>query len=255
MKKFFKRPFYRLFRKISRKFGYDLVNLRNLKTGLDPYLDMKKFIGCKNPLIFDVGANYGQTIDNFEFVFNNYKINSFEPSPYVFKGLKNKVASKKDVQAWNYGLGSRTGFLTLNENSHRSMTSFLSIGKDGWGTIESQVQVPVITIDDFCKENNINHIDILKIDTQGFELEILKGAKSMLEENNIGLLYFEVTFIDMYEELPSLGELYDFVKNMNFELISIYPIKYKNHKAGWTDVLFMHKAYKPLNDNLHSQEI
>ena len=88
-------------------------------------------------------------------------------------------------------------------------------------------------------------IDVLKIDTQDFELEVLKGAEISMRENRIGLLYFEVTFIKMYEDLPSFGELYNLAINNEFELVTIYPIKYKDKMAGWTDLLFKHKNYNP----------
>ena len=126
------------------------------------------------------------------------------------------------------------------------MSSFLEIGKDGWGSIEHKTTVPVITIDEFCEKQKITKIDVLKIDTQGFELEVLKGAQKSMKENKIGLLYFEVTFIDMYKDLPLFGELYNFAVNNGFELVAIYPIIYKKNLAGWTDVLFKHKNYQSL---------
>jgi len=243
LRKYTKRPGYKIIRKLSRKLGYDFISLSTEKVGRDPYLDMKNFVINDNPVFFDVGANYGQTIDEITIVFNNYKIHSFEPSPEVYEYLRNKTSHRRNINIWNYGIGSTKKHLLLNENTNRNMSSFLEIGKEGWGSIEHKTSVPVTTIDDFCEEQEIAKIDVLKIDTQGFELEVFKGAKKSMQENKIGLLYFEVTFIDMYQNLPSFGELYDFAINNGFELITIYPIIYKNNRAGWTDVLFKHKSY------------
>ncbi|PKD21141.1 hypothetical protein APR41_12050 [Salegentibacter salinarum] len=243
IKKYTDRPGYKIVRKLSRRLGYDLIPLTIDKIGRDPYLDMKKFIINDHPVFFDVGANYGQTIDEITDVFKNHEIHSFEPGPDVFEYLKNKKSHKKNINIWNYGIGSAKSHLLLNQNTNRNMSSFLEIGNDGWGAIEGQTSVPVTTIDDFCKEQEIERIDVLKIDTQGFELEVFKGSKQSMQENRIGLLYFEVTFIDMYQNLPSFGELFDFAVENGFELITIYPIKYKNNRAGWTDVLFRHKNY------------
>lgn len=242
-RKFTKRPFYKIIRKLSRNIGYDIIPLSTDDVGRDPYLDMRKFISTEKPVLFDLGANYGQTIDEFNGVFNDCEIYSFEPSPAVFEVLKKKTSHMGNISVWNIGVGSSTTKLLLNENTNQNMSSFLEVGEDGWGSVEHKTSVSVTTIDKFCEEQNIKKIDVLKIDTQGFELEVFKGAKISMLENRIGLLYFEITFIDMYKDLPSFGELFDFAINNGFELITIYPIKYKNNMAGWTDVLFKNKYY------------
>ena len=250
IRKYTKKPIYKIIRKLSRSWGYDIITLPKEKLGIDPYLDMSELVFSENPILFDVGANYGQTIDEFTEVFQNNTIHSFEPSPAVFEFLKKKTSTAKNIHIWNYGIGSSPKYLTLNENTNQNMSSFLKMGSDGWGLIERKTSVPVITIDQFCEENKIEKIDVLKIDTQGFELEVFKGAKRCMNENRIGLLYFEVTFIDMYKGLPTFGELYDFAINNGFELVTIYPIKYKNKMAGWTDVLLKNKKYNHIKNQV-----
>jgi FkbM family methyltransferase len=234
----------RIIQKLVRKLGLDIIRYRPESMGLNPYFDMSKFIKSKQPMILDVGANKGQTINTLNDEFKSCFIHSFEPSPSTFKILKDNTTKMKNVSVWNCGMGSETNNLFLNENTYSDMSSFLELDAQGWGEINSKTSVKVTTIDDFCREQNIEKIDILKLDTQGFELEILKGAKSTFLKNKIGLLYFEVTFIDMYKGLPSFYTLYEFCINHGFELVSIYPIHYNNQNmAGWTDVLFKHKSY------------
>jgi len=242
-KKYSRKTGYKVLRKIARKFGYDIILREPSKTGIDPYIDMARIVKTEQPMLFDIGANYGQTIDDFREVFKNPMIHSFEPSPEVFGPLKNKVSRINNVSVWNYGVGASQGSLLLNENNQQNMSSFLEIGNDGWGEIDHKTKVPIITVDEFCEDHNIERIDVLKIDTQGFELEVLKGALNSLKAGNIGLLYFEVTFIDMYRGLPGLDELYKFAKDNGFELVAIYPIKYRNNMAGWTDMLFKNRNY------------
>lgn len=239
--KYFRKTGYKISRKIARMLGYDLILFEPGKMGVYPYHDMAKFVNKAQPVLFDVGANYGQTIDEFREVFQDAVIYSFEPSPGVFGFLKNKVSNMDKVSVWNYGVGSSSGSFEFNENKHQNMSSFLDLGPAGWGTINQRTTVPVTTIDEFCKKQGIESIDVLKIDTQGYELEVLKGAVNSMRENKIGLLYFEVTFIDMYRGLPNLAELYEFAFKNGFELVAIYPIKYKNNMAGWTDILFKNR--------------
>lgn len=234
----------RKIREFVRNFGIDITKYTAATRGIDSYHDISQIINCEKPMIFDVGANTGQSINNFREIFKNCNINSFEPSPSTFEILKKNSSKIENVFIWNLGIGSSKSTLFLNENTGSDMSSFLELGHAGWGEIRNKTEVAVTTIDQFCQEHNIKLIDVLKIDTQGYELEVFKGAINSMLENRIGLLYFEVTFIDMYKGLPSFSTLYDFALNHGFELVAIYPIKYKNNKAGWTDVLFKNKNYK-----------
>lgn len=234
----------RKIREFVRNFGIDVTKYTANTRGIDSYHDIFHIVNREKPMIFDIGANTGQTINNFREIFKNCTINSFEPSPSTFEILKKNSSTMKNVEIWNLGIGSSISTLLLNENTGSDMSSFLELGQAGWGEIKNKTEVSVTTIDQFCQEQNIEIIDVLKIDTQGYEHEVFKGAVNSMLENRIGLLYFEVTFIDMYKGLPSFSTLYDFAINHGFELIAIYPIKYKNKKAGWTDVLFKHKNYK-----------
>lgn len=234
----------RKIREFLRKLGIDVTSYNSNTRGIDSYHDIFQLTNSKNPLILDIGANTGQTITNFKKIFKNCRIHSFEPSPSIFEILKNYSLTLKDVQVWNSGVGSSTNSLFLNENGGSDMSSFLELGQAGWGKVVKKTEVAVTTIDQFCQDHNIEFIDILKIDTQGYEFEVFKGAANTMLTNKIGLLYFEVTFIEMYKGLPSFSILYDFAINHGFELVAIYPIKYKNKKAGWTDVLFKHKSYE-----------
>lgn len=109
------------------------------------------------------------------------------------------------------------------ENSISGLSSFLKKGELVKGT-EKESTVEVTTIDQFCAEQKINFIDILKIDTQGYELEVLKGAENLISNNGIGLVYLEVLFSKLYEDSPSMGDLYNFLTENGYNLFSIYQI-------------------------------
>jgi hypothetical protein len=102
--------------------------------------------------------------------------------------------------------------------------------------------VPVCTMDVFCDENEIEHIDLLKSDTQGFDLEVLRGGERMFAEKRVKLVYLEVTFAPLYEHLPRFDQLYGFLADRGFDLIGLYDFHYRNDKLGWADALFARKA-------------
>lgn len=132
------------------------------------------------------------------------------------------------------------------------MSSFLEPGKDGWGDIKQRVPVTVTTIDDYCSERGISNIDILKSDTQGFDLEVLRGAQHMLEERRIQLVYLEITFSNVYQHLPGLDTIFSFLSNYGFCLVSFYRFHYQHDRAGWTDALFINPEYKPITTEKRS---
>jgi len=68
------------------------------------------------------------------------------------------------------------------------MSSFLALGQDGWGDIVSQRQIELSTVDKYCLQHEIPSIDLLKSDTQGFDLEVIKGAQRLLDAKKIRLL-------------------------------------------------------------------
>ena len=97
----------------------------------------------------------------------------------------------------------------------------------------------VTTIDDYCTTRGIDRIDILKSDTQGFDLDVIKGARRMIERRAIGLIFMEITFSDMYKGSPRFDEIYAYLADRRFALVSFYDFYYQHGRAGWTDALFI----------------
>ena len=179
---------------------------------------MAEFIPTDGPMIFDVGANIGQTITDFRSFFPRSVIHSFEPSPTTFQALTRHAGGRKDVHLWNFAFGSTPGRMTLRENSFPVM-SFLQLGDHGWGQVVRETPVEIKTVDQFCREQSIEKVDILKSDTQGFDLEVLLGAEQMIRDGRIGLVYLEVIFAALYENQPSISRIYDFMLDRDFYLV------------------------------------
>jgi len=83
----------------------------------------------------------------------------------------------------------------------------------------------------------------VKSDTQGYDLEVLKGAEGMFRENAIKLVYSEIIFSNLYKDMPSFGQMYDFLITRGFRLVSFYEVTYEDGLASWTDGLFAHQRY------------
>lgn len=234
--------------RIFKKFGYTIYHVdkyRHYKNHV--FLDdLKKLLKEKDhPLVFDIGANKGQTIDKFRTAFPNCVIHSFEPSPETFTTLKNKYNGAKNLHLQNIGIGSTTGKLKFFENSSNDMSSFLE--KDtAHGNIIHETMADVITIDDYCRQNNIDNIDVLKSDSQGYEYEIFRGASGMMK--NINAIFFEFILANQYKGLPSLGKLFTLLEENNFRLVNFYSVYYENNMLAFGDLMFVNLKFKVYNN-------
>ncbi len=212
--------------------------------GADPFLDMQRFLKNQNaPVIFDVGANVGQSVDRFLRLFPESAIHSFEPSPTTYEKLQSHCSPFPNVKAWNYGVGREEAVLPFQENDNSDMSSFLSPSEFSWGKIIKTTDVPVITLDSFSKKQGIDFIHILKSDAQGYDFEVFKGAEGLMKENRIGLIYFEFIFSDMYKNLPRFHDVFRYLTENNFDLVAFYDSHFQNELVSWTDALFINKEY------------
>ena len=236
-------PIRALAKAAIRQLGIEVS--RASKIGMDAFLDMSRFVPDARRL-FDVGANIGQTAKRFRETFPQAEIHCFEPSPSTFERLKESLRSDSQTHVWNCGLGSALATQRLYENTENpDLNSFLPAGPDLWETVAPGPQVPIESIDDFCERLGIETIDVLKTDTQGYDLEVLRGACGMLGGGRVKLLYLEINFARLYEGQASFGEEYDFITNCGFRLLSLYSMhRLSNGLLGWTDALFVHETSK-----------
>ena len=98
------------------------------------------------------------------------------------------------------------------------MSSFLAPSEFAWGNVEKTTEVEVVTLDSFSVENNINFIHILKSDTQGYDLEVFKGAEGLMRQNQIGLIYCELIFSNMYKNMSL-----HFMRSFASSRIAVFP--------------------------------
>jgi FkbM family methyltransferase len=228
-----------LIRSAAAQLGYEIR-----RQPVDAFADMRRFVPPGSaPVIFDIGANVGQSVKMLKAAFPNSVIHSFEPGRETFARLRKDTAQEKNVFAWNCAVGSTMGEQLFQENSESDMSSFLELSKAGWGEVKHRQKVAVATVDRFLADHAIGRIDILKSDTQGYELEVFRGAEQAMCEHRIGLIYFEFIFAEIYKNLPPFDEVYRYLIDRDFLLVAIYNFHRQNDVASWADVLFVNRDY------------
>lgn len=229
------------------RLGFE-IRRRSGSVGSDPMRDMLELTRLSSrtarPVVFDVGANIGTFTRRFQDTLGRPFIHAFEPGPNCFRQLQRNCSDIPDITLNNFGLGAQTGELVFEENEQSVMSSFLEPGPDHWGSVLRKVKVPVCTIDDYCKNKSIERIDILKSDTQGYDLQVFRGAERIIAERRIDLIFTEIIFTGIYSGQAELDEIYRYLRDRNFQLVSFYGLEYQEDRLGWMDALFIRKELR-----------
>lgn len=239
-----------IFHSLLKGLGYKLINLKYNKARVqtDAFDDMKLSMTTLQPCIFDIGANTGQTTTEALSKFPSATVYAFEPGEKTYLELSSKFPGNDKVFLKNAAVGSSISKMKFFENEFSDMSSFLEIDRAGWGAIKNEIVVDVVTVDHYCSQHKINYIDILKSDTQGFELEVFKGAVNMMQKNRIQFVYFEFTFSDMYKGLPPFDVVFQLLVENNFRLVNLYNLNMQDGMLGWADLLFVSTKFSREND-------
>src|ERR1700693_617976 len=160
-----------LIKRICLSMGYEIARISD-DFGQNAYRDMRKLAKASARfVVIDAGANVGQSIVEFRSHFDQPVIHAFEPG-FAFSELRRRSSGIPDLYLNNLALGSKTGEMDFIANEFSPMSSLLAPSFDCWGSIKETHKVTVKTLDDYCTEQGITNIDILKSDTQGFDLEV-----------------------------------------------------------------------------------
>lgn len=179
--------------------GYDVIRhiwYGHGGYGHDAFLDIERLSQAWQysiDVFFDVGANDGGTIRRARHSFGNCRIIAFEPHPMTFQKLAENMRNAQNTELVNLALGSEVADKTMFEYDFSQINSLLPNAQPAvrFAKEARQIQVRCTTLDRFCSERRVEQIDVLKIDTEGFEFEVLKGASSMLARQAIKFIYFE----------------------------------------------------------------
>lgn len=199
----------------------------------------------KNAIYLDIGANIGMTA----YYFNKWAkmIYLIEPSKECFKSLQNNTKDMKNVKIFNYAIADINGFRPLYGIDPDSSPQNLKITKGN--LITSVENAPCITIDKFFEDNKIDHIDVMKIDVEGYEYQILASPGFAKVVDKIDFIIGEGHITEeggMPEFIPEILKDYGFTTK--FTDSKSYT---RNLKISFGDIL---KEYSILINNIFYAE-
>jgi FkbM family methyltransferase len=196
-----------------------------------------------NPVILDVGANIGQSAIWFTLNFPKGVVYALEPFPNIFAQLLRNTRKFKTIRPVQIALGKETRTLNTElPDDPECQTAQVKV----FSTSDRQktCTVHMLRLDDFCKNENIERIHILKTDTEGFDLDVIAGGLSLLETGRIDNILSEVCIDNKDSNHTNLFALKDMLQPYGFEMFSIYDL---SHSPRDGRLNFCNALFKPTN--------
>lgn len=214
-------------RKLIWKIGYDLVPFSPITS---PVARGRKIFEAFNiDVVLDVGANTGQFAEQIRNDFNfNGRIISFEPISNVCNELYKKAKSDKKWEIMPFALGDQNAKSKINISSNLQSSSLLKIlPRHVKSASESKYigseTIEVKTLDSIFNKlcTNVNNT-YLKIDTQGYESNVIIGSENSLKY--IDTVQVEMSLVPLYKDALLFNKMYDLLINKGYTLVSIEPV-------------------------------
>jgi FkbM family methyltransferase len=209
---------------------------------------ISSFFKNKNlKIIFDIGSYKGEFIDVFENDHNTAIFFLFEPMKENFSFLKKKFNSRDNIHLINKGISDKNLPMVLNVNVTSNASTFSDINESVFFyklrqfllgekklTIKKEM-CEVTTLDQFVEKSNLDYIDLLKLDVEGFELKALKGGANILKKTKY--VCVEITFSNIFKNYEN-KEVDIFLQRAGFKREKSYLFPVMN---------FEDRIYKNLN--------
>lgn len=211
-----------------------------------PFEIKRKIFNEDEIVIFDIGAYDGRSAIEYLKEFPKSKIYSFEPTKKSFEKLNKNFGIHSNITIFNTAFSNFKGETDFHINSSGLTNSLLKlsntrINNEVYNLKEETIEkVAVTTLDSFTAEMNIDNINILKIDVQGAELSVLKGAENLLKNKKIDALFVEVEFLKLYADQPLFHDISSFLYQYDYHLYSLYNLtSSKQGQMVYGDALFL----------------
>ncbi len=218
----------------------------------NPYIKI-----AEDSTIFDVGANVGIMALQFAKVAPRGRVYAFEPTNYAFGKLNRNLELNPQI---NNVIPIQT-FVSKESTQRHQLKAYSSWKVDGkkadnkhpvhGGTAMPATDIPAISLDDFCINEKISRVDFIKIDTDGYEIDVLSGAYECIKKY-MPQIIFEVGLYVMEERDIGFRDYWDFFNSLNYNLFNSAnkkPVDLSNYGTvipakGTIDILALPKSRK-----------
>lgn len=223
------------------KIGLRIWRSKFLPFGTEPVFDLTRLMDVDvEAVIFDVGANVGFLANEFYESFPKARIYCFEPFAKTYEELLKNTDKKARIYRNQKACGSVAGKIKVPVRPENFSGLNSLVEKNHRLFVTDQMQdIEIVTIDNFCRQNAIERIDVLKTDTEGFDLDVLRGAEGLLGDRKIQFILSECEFDRVTPEIhTNFFELHAFLKQRGFRLVVNYTEGTSINGIQWASALF-----------------
>jgi len=210
----------------------------------ESYRIVSALVGRSDPVVIDGGAHLGDMVESFGALFPRAEFHCFEPDHTLGETLEHKFAGNIRVHVVQAALGDVAGKAKFNINVSRPTNSLLPSAESLQPDLKQlcelveQVEVEVITIDEYCRANSIERVDVIKLDLQGYDYFALKGAAATLEKVRVALV--EVLFKEIYKGCHCFPDILNLMIDQGFKLHTLCGLHYgEADELLWADAIFV----------------
>lgn len=193
--------------------------------------------------VIDVGAYIGSFAFAARSILPEAQIYSFDPLPDNFARLAHQFRNDGKFKGFNVALGSRSGETSFYRNEFAASSSVLPMSREHQVAFPHTSQATEITVlvkrlDDLQSEMKLQGKVLMKIDVQGYDFEVLKGARELLPQ--VDFVIVEIGVQLLYEQQASFEEIYDYMRGLGFAYAGDFDqlVSPKDGKVLQIDALF-----------------
>ena len=241
-------PLKQIFRRTLQRRGYELYRRPWLPKGDDPWETLHAIFPTWQPtVIFDVGANVGDVALQLAAHFPSATVHAFEPVQATAARLRDRVPSCAHIQTHTLALGAEAARITIQPQDESTLNSLRSPPVRPVDSSQPLETVEVVTLDSFCALHGIARIDLLKTDTEGYELAVLAGGARLLAASAIDAILVEAGLVPGEARFTPLTAIAGVLQPHGFLLVGIFDQHGWRHRLGaeFCNALFIRTALLP----------
>ena len=233
---------YRWLNSILRKSGLHVTRASRLE-GLDYVADIRKLLGDRKlGVILDVGANVGQSALRFNAGFKGMDIHCFEPVEKSFHEGRRRTSGYPNITWHHTAVGNRNASVTFYSAGRSETSSIHDTAADPNCNKVDVNHVPITRLDDFCAEQGITTVGMVKTDTEGFDLDVIAGAGGLLDSASVECIVCEVGFKRSDSSHSYFGDIAAYLDGHGFTFVNLYGLApighFQRYGCVYADALF-----------------
>ncbi len=222
-----------LYRRIRHLLKLQYMSLRSVLQGMPPISTsritdtlIRRYVDNADPVILEVGCHDGGNTIGFLNMFANPHVYCFEPDPRAIARFRERIGQRTNVHLFEVAVSDRIGQITFYQSSRKPDTQDSTsqgdwdrsgsirkpkkhLTKHPWVTFDKSLVVNTTTLDAWCAQQGIDHVDFIWMDVQGAEMDVFNGGTQTLQKTRF--LYTEYNNQELYEGQANLKQLVDYL--------------------------------------------